>query len=242
MAREFFIKKIEKELNISSLKDYLYNLYVNDQKTTREIANIIYGKPKNSPNVLNWLHYFEIPLRHGSEAIKTQYLGEKGNRRKEKAKEIANKYLNDEKSRDKLKGIMKTENYKEKQRSAHLGNKNGMFGITGENNPLWNPNKTRVQRHKDRKLHANREFIKNVFERDNYTCQLTGGKGGKLVVHHLDGYNWCIKKRFDSSNGVTLTEEIHKLFHHYYGMKNNTKEQFEEFKQRYKNGEFALAE
>jgi hypothetical protein len=38
--------------------------------------------------------------------------------------------------------------------------------------------------------------------------------------------------------GIVMTENIHKLFHSIYGKKNNSMQQVEEFKQRYKAGEF----
>ena len=48
-------------------------------------------------------------------------------------------------------------------------------------------------------------------------------------MHHLDGYNWCIEKRTDETNGITLCSNCHKNFYSIYGKGNNTKEQFEEW-------------
>lgn len=102
--------------------------------------------------------------------------------------------------------------------------------IRGENNPNWNPNKTREQRQKDRKILENTQWVKSVLERGDYTCKCCGKRGGDIVAHHLDGYNWCIDKRFNVNNGVVLCDKCHKLFHRKYGYGNNTKEQFNTFK------------
>ena len=108
----------------------------------------------------------------------------------------------------------------------------------GKDNPNYNPDLTDEERINRRKFIEYSEFVKKVLERDKYTCQLSGQVGGSLEVHHLNGYHWDKKHRVDEENGVTITKEIHKLFHKIYGKKNNTKEQFEELKIRYYNGEF----
>ena len=62
------------------------------------------------------------------------------------------------------------------------------------------------------------------------------GEYTKEELHKLEEYVASWHK--DSSNAVVLSEEVHDLFHSLYGKGNNTKEQFEEFKERYLNGEF----
>ena len=109
----------------------------------------------------------------------------------------------------------------------------------GKKHHNYNPDLTDTERENGRNIEGYSRWIKEVYKRDNYTCQCCGdNKGHNLNAHHLKSYHWDKEHRTDIKNGITLCESCHKLFHHIYGYKNNTKEQFEEFKQRYHNGEF----
>ena len=115
------------------------------------------------------------------------------------------------------------------------------FDMRGENNINWNPNLTQ----EERKLSKNRTLLpeyvkwhKEILKRDHWTCQVSGYRGREIVVHHLNSWNSNKEERFDINNAITISKDIHKLFHKLYGYGNNTKEQFEEFKHRYQNGEF----
>lgn len=105
--------------------------------------------------------------------------------------------------------------------------KKGMY--IGENNPNWNPNITDEEREDGRYIKKYDEFIKQVYERDNYTCQCCGQHGGNLNAHHLNGYNWDKENRVNVDNGITLCKDCHSKFHKIYGKGNNTLEQFIEF-------------
>lgn len=126
------------------------------------------------------------------------------------------------------------------------GENHPMYGkerldIRGENNPNWNPNLTDEERElsKNRTLSLEyNEWRKEILKRDYWTCQVSGYKGKDIVVHHLNSWNSNKEERFDFNNAITLSKNIHKLFHKLYGYGNNTKEQFEEFKHRYQNEEF----
>ena len=75
----------------------------------------------------------------------------------------------------------------------------------------------------------NRAFVKAVMQRDDYTCQICGQHGGELAVHHLNGYNWDVKNRYNTDNGITLCKSCHRDFHAKYGRGDNTQEQFNEY-------------
>ena len=114
-------------------------------------------------------------------------------------------------------------------------------GCRGERHYLWRNDLTAEIRVTERNKIGNpsyHKWIKQIFLRDNYTCQLSGQKGIKISAHHLDAWASYPNKRFEIENGITVSYELHKLFHKLYGKGKNTKEQFLDFSNRYKNGEF----
>lgn len=70
---------------------------------------------------------------------------------------------------------------------------------------------------------------RKCLERDMFTCQKTGQKGGKLVIHHILNFSSNPELRFDIDNGITLSKISHDNFHILYGKKNNTREQLLQF-------------
>lgn len=100
---------------------------------------------------------------------------------------------------------------------------------SGKNTYNWKGGTYNCEKVKFRKTYEFKEWVKAVYKRDLYTCQICGQVSGNLNAHHLDGYNWAIDKRVDVDNGITLCADCHKEFHVEYGYGDNTKEQFEEF-------------
>src|SRR3990167_4778238 len=61
-----------------------------------------------------------------------------------------------------------------------------------------------------RKSSEYKEWRKKVFERDKYTCQLCGIKGGDLEVDHIKTFFEFPELRFSLGNGRTLCISCHK--------------------------------
>jgi len=126
-------------------------------------------------------------------------------------------------------------------RKKEVGPKNHMYGkkrpehskrMSGKNSPFFNHNLTDEERINNKHrtyIIGYREWRKSVLERDDYTCQCCGIRGGKLHSHHIESYNNHKDLRTSIDNGITLCKTCHKNFHHQYGRGDNTRKQFEEF-------------
>ena len=78
---------------------------------------------------------------------------------------------------------------------------------------LYNVNISDKERIDGRFIPEYKEWRKNVFDRDSYTCKSCSKIGGNLVAHHIVPYSTNKKLRFDVNNGITLCRECHKEFH-----------------------------
>jgi hypothetical protein len=83
------------------------------------------------------------------------------------------------------------------------------LGKLGDKNPQWRGGITPV--HKViRRSTKFKEWRISVFERDDYTCQDCGIRGGTLHPDHIKPFAYFPESRFDVNNGRTLCENCHR--------------------------------
>lgn len=95
-----------------------------------------------------------------------------------------------------LKGLKRSAEYKKK--------------ISGANSHLWKGGITPI----GTKIRNSPEYAvwrKHVFQRDDYTCQACGQRGGKIQADHELSFALYPDLRFEILNGRTLCIPCHKL-------------------------------
>lgn len=109
------------------------------------------------------------------------------------------------------KGRKHSEETKKKISLAHLGVRDPKISERqrGSKSHLWKGGITPINL-LIRSSVEYRMWRKSVFERDNYTCQGCGKKGGYLHADHIKQFAYYPKLRFDINNGRTLCKPCHK--------------------------------
>lgn len=98
-----------------------------------------------------------------------------------------------------------------KEHWAEVGRKTGLR-YCGSNSHLYKPELSDEDRAKwrDKKV---KEWRREIFKRDDYTCQICKERGISLAAHHLNCWSSFPDERFDLENGITLCANCHSIFH-----------------------------
>src|SRR3990167_2560215 len=80
--------------------------------------------------------------------------------------------------------------------------------MSREDSPSWRGGLTSENK-LIRRSKAWQTWRQQVFERDSYTCQGCGKRGGYLEPHHIKPFAYFPNLRFEISNGLTLCRPCH---------------------------------
>jgi len=102
----------------------------------------------------------------------------------------------------------------------------------GEKHRWWRGGITPIH-NKIRQSPEYNQWVKDVFKKDDYTCQCCGGRGVKISAHHKKNfaklYPTMDDLLWEVENGITFCIDCHDSFHMQYGKIDNSPEQVKEF-------------
>jgi len=221
-AVEEAFKRHKEELDRLLNKETLYQMYAVEEKSTNTISKIL-GVDRNL--VSKYLKKYGIK-------ITCKQLLQRKNINKD---ELYKLYIIEGKSSSEIGKLFNMSD-------VLVIKKLKQYGIpvrtAGETLKLQYINKVKSgeikQSHSESYMARRREkyyiWRKAILKRDNFTCQVCGKRGGKLNAHHLNNFSEFKELRYKLNNGITLCKNCHEEFHKIFGVRNNTKEQIEDFK------------
>lgn len=179
-------------------RDWLYQKYVVEGLSSYQIGELVSRNPKN---VYNKLKDFRIPTRTRAETVVQNSWWNLGKESARKGKPMSAE------TKAKISAARTGKRYPNLR-----GEKNGMFGRTGENSPNWKGGVT-PDRQKIYSTGEWKEIAKSVFERDGYRCVRCGKKSNKLHTHHVKTWAECTEGRTDIDNLITVCKGCHLWIH-----------------------------
>jgi hypothetical protein len=201
--------------------EMLKGLYLEQRKTTREIAAITGASPKTVIRRLQAAgvelrapgpeHHMQLKdavwLRHQYEVLgKSSILiadeiGASGG--------VVATWLRQHGIKARPRGQNKGRKFGDEFRKKLSEAKKGKY--TGKANPNWRGAKV----HPDKRLrasYATKKWSADVRERDGHKC-VECGSSGKLHAHHIKPWKQAPELRWDLSNGITLCPTCHQKAH-----------------------------
>lgn len=121
-------------------------------------------------------------------------------------------------------GVLVVSGDLQREHTRSCGCLRGRHERMGKNSPNWKGGITPESK-VVRSSAKYSEWRTQVFERDEYTCQKCGQRGGVLNAHHIEGFNNNPELRTEVLNGITFCADCHDDFHHQFGKGNNTENQ-----------------
>lgn len=103
--------------------------------------------------------------------------------------------------------------------------------FSGENSPVWKGGVNDPRWDRLKKEYKDWRF--SIFKIYNFSCDICGNSD-YVEAHHLYNYKDYPDLRYEKGNGVCLCQSCHIDFHRKYGKKNNTPEQYFEYKKSVK--------
>lgn len=184
-------------------REWLYQKYVIERLGTYEIAKLVDRNPKR---VYEWLLDYGIKTRTKREAVVE--MNKRESIRKKRAESSAKRVISDETRRK------QSESKAGVPRPNLRGEKNGMFGRTGEKSPSWKGGKTP----KRQQVYSSKEWkdaTRIVRKRDGNTCAKCAKRHTRtsLHIHHIRSFSTYSELRCDPNNLVLLCEKCHKWVH-----------------------------
>ena len=111
---------------------------------------------------------------------------------------------------EKMRKLWKDPIFRAKQFLASYGKKCPKRSMLGKKHPNWQGG---ISRFNDiiRNMNQNKDWIKAIFRKNNYTCQVCNIRGGNLEAHHIISFSKILNDFLNKYNSLSITKNRYQL-------------------------------